>query len=214
MPWYIQKSKFYLEKNFPSLSAQRPAGPAAAHLFFFNRPLPLSPLGLSLSTGSARPLGRADRASVAPCPIAASHSKKRKLQKPPSPSSSSHHRNTAMAAVSLASPRPRRLILPTGRPHPSSINPQSLSPLNLSLKTFKIAIYAAAITPAIQPPLPTALAPVSGPYKSHPTTPEESHTSPALLSSSPAPERTPTEHRPPPVIPLRRAAISPSPELQ
>jgi hypothetical protein len=47
-------------------SAQRPASPAAAHLFFFNWPLPLSPLGLSLSAGPARPLGPADRTSMAP----------------------------------------------------------------------------------------------------------------------------------------------------
>jgi hypothetical protein len=70
--------------------------------------------------------------------------------------------------------------------------------LNLSLKTLKIVIYAAAITPAIQPPLPTALAPVSGPYKSHPdepwTIPHLTSPSPALLSSSPAPEHAPTEH--------------------
>jgi hypothetical protein len=64
-------------------SAQRPAGPAATHLFS-NRSLPLSPLGISLSAGPARHLGPADRASVAPCPIAASHSRKRISRKPPS----------------------------------------------------------------------------------------------------------------------------------
>jgi hypothetical protein len=84
---YSKKSNFYSEKNFPSLSAQsaqRPTGPAAAHLFFFNQPLPLSPLGLRLSAGPARCLGPADLASVAPCPIAASHSRKRISRKPPS----------------------------------------------------------------------------------------------------------------------------------
>jgi hypothetical protein len=74
------KINFYLEENFPSLSAQsaqRPAGPTAAYLFS-NRPLPLSPLGLSPSAGPA------DRASVAPCPVAASRSRKRISRKPPS----------------------------------------------------------------------------------------------------------------------------------
>jgi hypothetical protein len=82
---YSKKSIFYSEKNFPSLSAQsaqRPAGPAATHLFFFNRPLPLSPLGLRLSAGPTRCLGPADRESVAPCLIAASHSRKRISRKP------------------------------------------------------------------------------------------------------------------------------------
>jgi hypothetical protein len=51
---------------------------------FSNWPLPLSPLGISLSAGPARRLGPADRSSVAPCPIAASHSRKRIPRKPPS----------------------------------------------------------------------------------------------------------------------------------
>jgi hypothetical protein len=59
--------------------------------------------------------------------------------------------------------------------------------MNPSLKAFKIAIYASAITPAIQLLLPTSLAPVSGPNKSHPMTPGESRTSqaPHRLSSLP-----------------------------
>jgi hypothetical protein len=70
------KIKFYSEKSFsftfgPSgLSAQpRPI------FFLFNLPFfsPPSPLGLGLSAGPSRPLGLADRASVAPCWIAASH---------------------------------------------------------------------------------------------------------------------------------------------
>jgi hypothetical protein len=55
----------------------QPFGPAAAHLFFFNRPLPLSPLGLGLSAGPAHPLGPANHALVAPCPLAASLTGKR-----------------------------------------------------------------------------------------------------------------------------------------
>jgi hypothetical protein len=49
-------------------------GLAVAHFLFSfpNRPLSLSPLGLGLTAGPARPLGPADRASVVPCPIAAS----------------------------------------------------------------------------------------------------------------------------------------------
>jgi hypothetical protein len=105
------KINFLFEKEF--FFTFGPIGPEAAHLFFFNRPLPLSPLGLSLSVGSAHPLGPADRASVAPCSIAASHSEKSKLQKAPSPSSSSHHRNTATAVAGLTSPRPGHLVLPT-----------------------------------------------------------------------------------------------------
>jgi hypothetical protein len=52
----------------------RPFGPAAAHFFSFQLavPPPLSPLGLGLLAGLARPLGPADRASVALCLIAAS----------------------------------------------------------------------------------------------------------------------------------------------
>jgi hypothetical protein len=111
------KIKFLFRKEFSFTFG--PIGPAASRpscvplVFFFNRPLPLSPLGLSLSAGPAHPLGPADRTSVAPCPIAASHSKNRKLQKLPSPSSSSHHRNTATAAAGLASACPGRLVLPT-----------------------------------------------------------------------------------------------------
>jgi hypothetical protein len=66
-PWYIKK-KFYLEKNFSSVSAQ----PRPTHFFLSNRLLHLSPLGLGLSAGPSRPLGPADRAPVAPCRIAAS----------------------------------------------------------------------------------------------------------------------------------------------
>jgi hypothetical protein len=81
------KIKFLFGKKISftfSLIGPAASGPAAAHLFFFNRLLPLSPLGLSLSVGPARRLSPADRASVAPCPIAASHSRKRISRKPPS----------------------------------------------------------------------------------------------------------------------------------
>jgi hypothetical protein len=110
------KIKFLFGKDFfLHFRPNRPNGQPAQlrpTCFFFNRPLLLSPQGLSISAGPARPLGPADRASVAPCLIAASHSKKRKLQKPPSPSSS-HHRNMATAAAGLTSPRPGCLVLLT-----------------------------------------------------------------------------------------------------
>jgi hypothetical protein len=86
------KIKFLFGKEFSFTFG--PIGPAASRtsrgpLVFFPLAAPLSPLGLSLSAGISRPLGLADRTSVEPCPIAASHSKKRKPQKLPSPSSSS-----------------------------------------------------------------------------------------------------------------------------
>jgi hypothetical protein len=90
----------------------RPFGPAMAHLFFFNRPLPLSPLGLGLLASPARPLGPADRASLAPCPIAAAHSKSVNFRNHLH-LTSSHHRNTATTAASLALLRPGRLVLLT-----------------------------------------------------------------------------------------------------
>jgi hypothetical protein len=70
----IFKNQILFGKEFfPSLSAQpRPI------FFLFNRPFfsPL-PLGLGLSADPSCPLGPADRASVAPCQIAASHTGKR-----------------------------------------------------------------------------------------------------------------------------------------
>jgi hypothetical protein len=83
----FSKIKFLFGKEFSFTFS--PIGPAVSRpshgpLVFFNRPLPLSPLGLSLSAGPARRLGPADRASVAPCPIAASHSRRRISRKPPS----------------------------------------------------------------------------------------------------------------------------------
>jgi hypothetical protein len=77
------KNKLLFRKEFfltfvpigpPASRPIRPFGPAAAHFFFFSTghsPL-LSSLGLGLSAGPAQPLGPADRALVAPCPIAAS----------------------------------------------------------------------------------------------------------------------------------------------
>jgi hypothetical protein len=50
-PEYVQKSIFYLKKNF--FFTFGPIDPAAAHFFFSNWPLPLSPLGLGLSVGLA-----------------------------------------------------------------------------------------------------------------------------------------------------------------
>jgi hypothetical protein len=88
------------------------------HFFHFKTcPIrPHRPQAAARALGLARPLGPADRASVAPCLIAACHSKKCKLQKPPSPSSSSHHRNTSTVAAGLASPCPGCLILPMRDP--------------------------------------------------------------------------------------------------
>jgi hypothetical protein len=81
------KIKFLFRKEFSFTFG--PIGPAASRpsrdpLVFFNRPLALSPLGHSLSAGLAHRLGPADRASVAPCSIAASHSRKRISRKPSS----------------------------------------------------------------------------------------------------------------------------------
>jgi hypothetical protein len=65
-----------------------PIGPASSRPnrgpLIFQPAAPPLPLGLSLSAGPARRLGPADRASVAPCPIAASHSRKRISRKLPS----------------------------------------------------------------------------------------------------------------------------------
>jgi hypothetical protein len=129
------KIKFYSEKNFPSLSAHSAFGPAMAHLFFSNWPLPLSPLGLGLSAGPSHPLGPADCALVASCRIATSHTGKRLtsrrlhpsscladrwappiitfLRLRPSSTSSRPPRQAAMAAV--PSPAPPSLY---GRPLP------------------------------------------------------------------------------------------------
>jgi hypothetical protein len=80
------KIKFLFGKEFSFTFG--PTGPAASRpnrgSLVFQPAAPLSPLGLSPSTGPARRLGPADRASVAPCPIAASHSRKRISRKPPS----------------------------------------------------------------------------------------------------------------------------------
>jgi hypothetical protein len=104
-------------------SAQRPASPAAAHLFF-NRPLPLSPLGLSLSAGPARRLSPVDRASVAPCSIAASHSRKRISRKPPSLHECVLRRESATSARPISAgpaTTPTGLGLPAGPNRPAHL---------------------------------------------------------------------------------------------
>jgi hypothetical protein len=89
---------------------------------------PLRPQAAARALGPARPLGPVDRTSVAPCPIAASHLKKCKLQKPPSPSSSSHHRNTSTVAVGLASSCLGRLVLPMRDPFLPPLHRSSYPP--------------------------------------------------------------------------------------
>jgi hypothetical protein len=71
---YSKNQIFIRKRIFLHFWPIRPFGPAAALYFFSNRlfPPPPSPLGLGLSTGPARPLGPADRASVAPCRMASS----------------------------------------------------------------------------------------------------------------------------------------------
>jgi hypothetical protein len=117
----------------------------------------------------------------------------------------SHHVRPLRAAAPPFEMPPRAVTHPTITPPPSS---HALTHRN------ELIYSAIEATPlAGRYPTFTAPAPLPGPIKATPTTPEESRTSPALLSSSPAPERTPNEHRPPPVIPLCRAAVSPPPEL-
>jgi hypothetical protein len=156
-------------------------------LFFFNRSLPLSPLGLSLSTSPARPLRPADRASVAPYPIAASHSKKHKFQKPPSPSSSSHHRNTSTVAASLTSLCPGCLILPMRDPFLPPLHRSSYPPSTRALMDL-IAIHRRRHYSGHSTNPPHLSSPSPSPYKRAPpprSIPHLSCPSPALLPSSP-----------------------------
>jgi hypothetical protein len=130
------KIKFLFEKEFSFTFG--PIGPAASQpscgplVFFFNRPLPLSPLGLSPSAGPARRLGPADRASVAPCPNATSHSRKRISGKLPSLHECVLHRKSATSArpisAGLATPPPTSLGLPTGPNRPAHLASQPLGP--------------------------------------------------------------------------------------
>jgi hypothetical protein len=98
-------------------------------------------------------------------------------------------------------------------PPPSTITLQPLSTLNASLKTFKTAIYAAARFSSDAGHYRRS-SPSPGPYKRGTSTPE--HPAPLTdpLSSSPTSEHSPTEHRPPLVIPLHRTAVSAPPVLR
>jgi hypothetical protein len=71
----IKIQKGFITRIGPSFGFRPSRGPFP--FSFPNRPLSLSPLGLSLSADPARPLGPAGHASVAPCPIAASLAGKR-----------------------------------------------------------------------------------------------------------------------------------------
>jgi hypothetical protein len=106
------KIKFLFGKEFSFTFG--PIGPAASQpsrgKLLFQPAAPLSPLGLSLSAGLARRLGPADRASVAPCPIAASHSRKRISRK----SSSLHE--CVLRRKSATSARPISASLATTPP--------------------------------------------------------------------------------------------------
>jgi hypothetical protein len=119
------KIKFLFRKEFSFTFG--PIGPAASRpsrgpLVFFNRPLPLSPLGLSLSAGPARRLGPTNRASVAPCPISASDSRRRISRKPSSLHKCVLYRKSATSAQPIsAGPA-------TTPPPPSPLGPSAARP--------------------------------------------------------------------------------------
>jgi hypothetical protein len=112
---------------------------------------PLRPQAAARALGPARPLGPVDRTLVAPCPIAASHLKKRKLQKPPSPSSSSHHCNTSTVAAGLASPCPGRLILPMRDPFLPPLHCSSYPPSTRALTSFNGLNHHSPPPPLLRP---------------------------------------------------------------
>jgi hypothetical protein len=134
----------------PAVAHLLPPGPAQSshrHLSVFST-CPFSPLQ-DLSDPAASPVGH--RASVAPCPIAASHLKKRKLQKPPSPSSSSHHRNTSTVAAGLASLCPGRLVLPMRDPFPPPLHCSSYPPSTRALTSFNGLNHHSPPPPLLRP---------------------------------------------------------------
>jgi hypothetical protein len=128
---------------------------------------------------------------------------------PPPPGLCRCYAQASMASLPLL----RATCSITPPPPPSTINPQPLSTLNPSLKTFKTAIYATARFSSdaghYRHPAPSP-----GSYKRGTSTPEHPAPLTVPLSSSPTSEHSPTEHRPPPVIPHHRAAVSPPPELR
>jgi hypothetical protein len=149
------KIKFLFGKEFSFTFG--PIGPAAAHLFS-NRPLPLSPLGLSLSAGPARRLGPADRASVAPCPIAAFHSRKCISEKPPSLHECVLHRKSATSArpISAGPATTPTWPWPAGRPKPPSPPPRPTGFIARSAQAAHLAtrVFFLLRTKATRPPPP------------------------------------------------------------
>jgi hypothetical protein len=83
---YSKNQIFIRKRIFLHFRPNRPSGQPAQPqpTCFPTGRFPLSPLGLSPSASPACHLGPADCTSVAPYPIAASHSRKRISRKPPS----------------------------------------------------------------------------------------------------------------------------------
>jgi hypothetical protein len=140
-PWYIQKLNFIRKRIFPSLSthlAYRPSrGPSS---FLFHRPFPPSPLGLCLSTGPSRPLGPADRAPVAACRIATSHTGRRLKPRPP-----------------LSSPRPADRWAPPIIPHLRLRLPPLPAPPSSTPRDAPRAVTRPPSLPPLIPPLTSPL---------------------------------------------------------
>jgi hypothetical protein len=114
-----------------------PIGPVASRPrhgpLVFQPATPPLPTGLSLSAGPAHRLGPADRASVAPCPIAASHSRKHISGKPPSLHECILRRKSATSAQPISAspattPPPTGLGLPVGPNRPAHLASQLLGP--------------------------------------------------------------------------------------
>jgi hypothetical protein len=146
----------------------RPFGPTVAHLFFFNRPLLLSPLGLSLSAGPTHPLGPANHALVAPCPLAASLTGKRLQSRRLCPLRARLIGGPHLSSLTSGSTRarPRRHRLPP-LPAPPSSTPRDvveplLALLNLAPSSMALKSLTPLLPPPPRPPLPGA---PPSPYK-------------------------------------------------
>jgi hypothetical protein len=216
------KIKFYSEKNFsftfgPSgLSAQpRPI------FFLFNLPF-FSPLGLGLSAGPSRPLGLADRASVAPCWIAASHKGKHLTSRRLHPSPCLAGRWAPPIITFL-----RRH--PSSSPHHRLIEPPWLPCPPLHPPVFMADRYHSLILAIITITTPNSSSPflisTAGCYRVHrlgapPLRPYKLASSPPWITAPPHLTLPPLpKHEchcrralPPPPFPHRRPVATPTPE--
>jgi hypothetical protein len=214
------KIKLLFGKDFfPHFRPNRPSGqpahpvfrPSCDH-FFFNRPLPLSPLGLGLSAGPA------GHALVAPCSIAASlmgkHLTSHCLHPSPCPAD-----RWAPIVITFLRLRPSLAVTPphlatsvhhsTPRdaapvPLPPPPPPPSITPLNPSL--CRLTFYGVKAITADRFYASSGRSPPLGPYKRARSTPGHHHTHrcPPLL----APEfTTPTS----PSTDRHRHCFPPSP---